>query len=157
MKPAISPSDTTAYTATPSAASLYDEGYYCSEAIVKFTCDLVEHPSSDALVRMATGFGAGVGRTQAMCGALAGMVMAMGLLSGRSTADGPYLPSTDSTRELAARFEERHGTVSCADIVAAFGSMDGPGRHEHCREIVDSCAEWVRDIGQREGWLPDTP
>jgi C_GCAxxG_C_C family probable redox protein len=144
-----------AHAAASRATALYDEEYYCSEAVLKAACDLPAPAASDDCVRLATGFGAGIGGTETICGALCGSVMAVGLLAGRSTSGGPHRPAMDAARELLYRFELQHHTVSCGDIIAELGGMDAPGRHERCREVVGRCAAWVFEIAEREGWLAE--
>jgi C_GCAxxG_C_C family probable redox protein len=100
------------------ATGYAEEDFLCSEAVLMALRDCQE-VSSEIIPRIATGFGAGVGRKGEVCGALSGGVMGLGLRFGRSTAEegeGERRPYWFST-ELAARFREQLGHVRCEDLL----------------------------------------
>jgi C_GCAxxG_C_C family probable redox protein len=74
---------------------------------------------SKLIPKIATGFGAGIGRQGEVCGALSGAVMGLGLKFGRDvpgfTEDGrrPYWYAT----ELMEGFRELHGHLRCRDLL----------------------------------------
>lgn len=128
------------------AEDLYDRGYYCSEAIVAVASAAMGVSASTEAMRIATGFGAGMGHAGATCGALSGAVMAASMLLGREDEAGAYLPATSAARHLHRRFLDVFGSASCADLIEPFGGMAGIGRHEYCRAITGRCATWVLDV-----------
>lgn len=61
-------------------------------------------------------FAGGLGNTGAVCGAVAGAVMAIGLVRGRSeTMEGKF-ETTRVAQELRRRFEAEMGTISCREL-----------------------------------------
>lgn len=136
-------------SAALAAESLYDRGYYCSEAIVMTACAALGVNVPREALKMATGFGAGMGHAGATCGALSGAVMAVSMLLGRDDADAAYLPALSAAREVNNRFRRTFGSESCANLVAPFGGMSGDGRHKHCRSITGQCAAWVVEIASQ--------
>jgi C_GCAxxG_C_C family probable redox protein len=67
-------------------AGYAEDDFLCSEAVLMALSECLG-VSSEIIPRIATGFGAGVGRKGEVCGALLGGVMGLGLRFGRSTAD----------------------------------------------------------------------
>ena len=127
------------------ASELYDDGFYCSEAIIKVVCEACGEGDFDEAVRMATGFGAGMGHSGGACGALTGAIMAASLILGRTDAKGPWRDATSAARELRKRFVAEFGATECPAIISPFGGMRGEGRHEHCRAITGAAAAWVAE------------
>ncbi|MBL7167136.1 C_GCAxxG_C_C family protein [Candidatus Bathyarchaeota archaeon] len=100
------------------AASYAEEGFLCSESVLMALakCLGVE---SKLIPKIATGFGAGIGREGEVCGALSGAVMGLGLKFGRNVpgfiVDGrrPYWYAT----ELMKGFQDLHGHLRCRDLL----------------------------------------
>ena len=127
------------------AAGYAEEKFLCSEAVLMALSRCLG-VSSEIIPRIATGFGAGIGREGEVCGALSGGVMGLGLRFGRSTVedeDGERRPYWFSM-ELAARFREKLGHVRCVDLIGLDLSIpednqayDARGLWETtCREII---------------------
>lgn len=95
------------------AGELLREGYHCSEAVVLAVGPRVVRDWHPACARMATGFAGGLGGTQQeLCGALAGGVMVIGALFGRSTLEDDAV-AQQLTQKFRARFLEAFGTTQC--------------------------------------------
>lgn len=102
------------------------EGMSCSKATFLALCHIFEVDlPEETLLRMASGFGGGIGRTHAggTCGALTGAVMALGLLSDNDTE------SLGRSAELYRRFEAERGGVACGALLKAAG---GKGHCNAC-------------------------
>lgn len=102
---------------------------------------------------MASGFCEGFGGSRCTCGALAGAVMAVGMLAGRDSPGDAWEPSYDAAGELRRRFVEEQSATTCEEIATRMGGMRHPARWAHCAELCGSCAEWVVGIGEENGWL----
>jgi C_GCAxxG_C_C family probable redox protein len=93
-------------------------GYNCAQAVLYSFCDDLRFDRDKAL-RLACGFGAGMGRKQEVCGAISGGIIAIGLKHGRG--EGQDRTPTEETyrkvRELMSRFESRHGTCLCRTLL----------------------------------------
>jgi C_GCAxxG_C_C family probable redox protein len=72
---------------------------------------------TDVIPRIATAFGGGIGLTgRAVCGAVAGSVMAIGLKHGREEPSQPNEQAYALAREFCQRFAEETGSVSCRQL-----------------------------------------
>ncbi|MGC9371440.1 MAG: C-GCAxxG-C-C family protein [Paracoccaceae bacterium] len=99
------------------AAALLREGYHCSEAVVKAVGPSVVRDWCPACTRMATGFGGGVGGTEEeLCGALAGGIMVIGALFGRTTLEDDTLVQRLAAK-LRQRFAETFETTQCVRLL----------------------------------------
>ena len=129
----------------------FKKGYNCSQAIVLAFADLL--PMDRAmLLRIASSFGGGMGRLREVCGSVSGMFMIAGLLYGY---DGPETGQVKADhyagiQELAHRFEEKHGTIICREMLGLSVRHDVPVpeartaeyyRKRPCAEIIGDAAE----------------
>jgi len=80
----------------------------CCQAVAKIFADTVDVSEAD-LLKMTSGFAAGMGCMEATCGALVGANMILGL---RTNGEGTVRQS----RELLANFREKCGAVTCKDL-----------------------------------------
>lgn len=136
------------------ASRSYECGYHCGESVVRAINEVAGTPLPPEVMRMASGFCEGLGGSGCICGALAGSVMAAGLLAGRQDAGDRWEPSYDAASELRARWVDDQGVERCDQVVARIGDMGDPARWAHCTTLVGRCAHWVVEIAQREGWIP---
>jgi len=74
---------------------------------------------SDVIPRIAFGFAGGIGNTGAVCGAVVGAVMAIGLKLGRGDTMEESLRRLEVPREFRRRFEAEMGTISCRELTGA--------------------------------------
>lgn len=115
------------------AYELINGGYNCAESVllaVSGACGDVP-PGSP---RIATCFGGGVGKTrEEMCGALAGGLMALGLIRGRDKQGSDW----NDVAELAARLREDFiglfGASACKDVLAALGDQENFAK---CKQLT---------------------
>lgn len=95
------------------ARARYKEGFNCAEAVLRaFREELGLALDGDTL-KIASGFGGGLGHAGCMCGALSGAVMVISLLQGRTGADQSRNPVYDSAREFHGVFADHFGATCC--------------------------------------------
>ena len=100
------------------AEQFTEQGYLCSEAILLALSQYL-NIQSEIIPKIATGFGAGIGRHGEACGALSGAVMGLGLRFGRTVVSEtpsdtpPYGFSTNIVNLFVARF----GHIRCRDLI----------------------------------------
>ena len=102
------------------AEALFREGFACSQAVLMaFAPGLGMEERQAALV--ASAFGGGIARHGWTCGAITGALMATGLHAGHATAEDTATKDALYARAqaLVVRFEERHGTTACRQLVGA--------------------------------------
>ena len=83
-------------------------GCNCAQAVALAFADLLPL-DEQTLMKLAAGYGAGMGCMQATCGALIGAVMAAG-----SVTDGKGTPRT--ARSILTSFQEKSGATICKDL-----------------------------------------
>ncbi len=74
---------------------------------------------NDVIRRIAFGFAGGLGNTGAVCGAVVGAVMAIGLKRGRADTMEEGLRELAVAREFRRRFEAEMETISCRELTGA--------------------------------------
>ncbi len=137
------------------AVSHAEEGFLCSESVLMALGECLG-VFNEVIPRIATGFGAGIGRRGEVCGALAGGVMGLGLRFGRDIAeerdDGrrPYWYST----EFIQNFRARHGSVRCGDLLGLdLSRPEDAQRYREaglwestCRDLIAAAAGLAYDL-----------
>jgi C_GCAxxG_C_C family probable redox protein len=141
------------------AENYAENNFLCSESVL-MALAAAQGVKSSLIPRMATGFGAGVGRRGEICGALAGAVMGLGIQYGRDecgfTQGGkrPYWFST----ELLDGFKEKHGNVRCFDLLELDLTTEH-GNQEYnrlghwqrtCRGFIKEATELAYDMMNKE-------
>ena len=66
--------------------------------------------------RIAFGFAGGIGNTGAVCGAVAGAVMAINLMIDRGDTMEEALRTLELVKEFRQLFENEMGTISCREL-----------------------------------------
>ncbi|MBW2202156.1 MAG: C_GCAxxG_C_C family protein [Deltaproteobacteria bacterium] len=74
---------------------------------------------NDVIPRIASAFAGGIGNTGAVCGAVIGAVMAIGLKQGRANTMEEALRNLAVAREFRRRFEAEMETISCRELTGA--------------------------------------
>lgn len=100
------------------AVSLMNAGGNCAQAVLGAFSETLGLERGAAL-RIASGFGAGLARSQEICGAVAGAVMVIGLKHGQARPEDKEAKEKAYalTRELMARFAVAHGSCLCRDLL----------------------------------------
>lgn len=139
------------------AMNLFLQGYNCTQSILLAFEDLLPAKDKDAIIRMASSFGGGMGRLREVCGSVSGMFLVAGLLYGYS---GPETGSIKAEhyakiQELAKRFEEKNGSIVCRELLGLTEKRQAPtpdARTEEyykkrpCKEIIGMAAEILDDF-----------
>jgi len=126
----------------------FADSFNCSQSVFTVfgkACGLEE----DVCLKIATPFGAGMGRQQLTCGAVTGALMAIGLHFGRAAGDdvSKRLETYAKTNEFFVEFTRLHGTAECRALLGGL-NMNDPADHQ---KIVDMnlfrtvCDKCVRD------------
>ena len=109
------------------AVSRFKEGFNCSQSVFSSFCDLFDI-EQEVAYKISSGFGAGIGRKQEVCGAVSGAIMLVGLKYGKIKAD-------DKEAHEKTYYE---ASKLCDDFFKINGSID-------CRELLNC------DINNSEG------
>ena len=138
------------------AVAKFQEGFNCSQAVMYSFSDEL-HIEKDTALKLACGFGAGMGRKEEVCGAVTGGIIVIGCKHGRGEKDD--LAATEltysKTRELMDQFALKHGTFSCRKLLAGCDIATEEGkkyfnqnnlRNTICLPCVQSVVEILEHI-----------
>ncbi|HLP74930.1 MAG TPA: C-GCAxxG-C-C family protein [Bacteroidales bacterium] len=130
------------------AVKIFRDHFNCSQAV--FSVFGTEHGlSENECLKIASGFGAGMGRQQLTCGVLTGAAMALGLVNGKGIND-PEEKKTETyarVRKLFSSFEKKNGSANCRQLLRGL-DMNDPDDHQKIMELglfEDLCEKYVRD------------
>jgi C_GCAxxG_C_C family probable redox protein len=103
------------------AAQYHERGFGCAQAVLASYAGYFGLEERLAL-KLATGFGSGMGRMCEVCGALTGAFMVIWLKYGKENTDGTrYGSETETTyrlvADIAAKFKQRNGSIYCRELI----------------------------------------
>ena len=100
------------------AFSLFTEGYNCCQAVAGAFAQELGMPL-DTVMRMASGFGGGMGRMREVCGAVSGMTLVLGALQGYndSKATDEKTQTYARVQDLAQQFKAETGSILCRELL----------------------------------------
>ncbi|MBC9786591.1 C-GCAxxG-C-C family protein [Heliobacterium chlorum] len=123
----------------------FKEGLYCSEAILKAFNEEYNLGLNDEFMRIATGFGAGLGASKCLCGSLTGGVMVLSVVKGRKSADESEAPSFESAAKLHDEFR-REFNATCCRVLTRPVEWGTPEHHQYCVQFVEKATELTEEI-----------
>lgn len=143
------------------AMANFMKGYNCSQSVVLAFADMLPVNESD-LLKMASSFGGGMGRLREVCGSVSGMFIVIGLLYGY---DGPETGPVKAehykrVQELAHRFEEKHGSIVCRELLGLNVKREAPTPEARTKEYYKKrpCPEIIGDAAEiLEEYIKENP
>jgi C_GCAxxG_C_C family probable redox protein len=102
-------------------------------------------------LRIALGFGAGMGRLGATCGAVTGAFMVLGLKhASENDSDNERKEKTyAAVREFAKRFEARNGSIICKELLGCdLGTHEGMKQVKEKDLVNTACPKYVKDSAE---------
>jgi len=121
--------------------------FFCSEAIVRAINNFLGKPYEDDIVKMASGFPIGIGKSGCLCGAVSGGIMALGMVYGRNYGEKMDDAMFPISAGLHDYIKEEYGSTCCRVMTRQWAGdkFQSPERKMHCVEITGKVAEWVAD------------
>lgn len=100
------------------AVQKFKKGYNCAQAVFYSFCDDLKI-EKDIALKLASGFGRGMGRKEEVCGAISGGILVIGTKYGRGEKEGRAATkrSYKKTQELMDQFAAIHGTYICRQLL----------------------------------------
>ncbi|MCK9356222.1 MAG: C-GCAxxG-C-C family protein [Dehalococcoidia bacterium] len=129
-------------------------GYNCSECVFEALLGELELDLPPEAIRLATGFGGGVGLYGGTCGAIAGAVLAVGAVHGRrNLPEGEGLEVAQKSKQqfygrpgiyrifnqIPNEIAAKYGSTVCGELTRKWQSQ------WLCREHALSCRELITD------------
>ena len=131
------------------ASELHLKGYNCAQAVLLV---LFEHMNpngkNEAIPKIATGFGGGIGRCGSVCGALTGAVMAVGLKYGaHDNNPGNKTLTTSKAQALYRNFESIYGSVNCRDLIQCdISTPQGLAKAKQENAFETICSKLIKTV-----------
>jgi C_GCAxxG_C_C family probable redox protein len=100
------------------AAETFLNGFNCAQAVFSTYAEKFGIDRTSAL-KIACGFGAGMGRQQEVCGALSGAFLLIGCMHGKTVREDNA--ANDLTyklvRDVSEKFRTKHGSILCKELL----------------------------------------
>jgi C_GCAxxG_C_C family probable redox protein len=129
------------------AINYFSLDYNCAQSVFGAFSEVLGLDPSDAL-KIATGFGGGMGLNGKTCGAVSGALMVIGLKYGKSEPNDQT--SKDHTYTLVndfiSEFSKKYGTVECKELLGI--DISNPEEFDYAKKsnyFEDKCPNFVRD------------
>jgi C_GCAxxG_C_C family probable redox protein len=128
------------------AQTAFDQHYNCAQAVLSAYAQELGM-ERDAALRVATGFGGGMGRLANTCGAVTGAFMTLGLKYGM--VDGADRASKEKTyavvQAFARKFKDRCGALECRTLLGADLSTPEGLAFAHDQQLISHrCPLFIR-------------
>ena len=136
----------------------FSKGFNCAECVFEAVLEHIETDLPKDVLKLATGFGGGIGLYGDTCGAIAGAVMAVSAIHGRSAL--PHNEDRKKAMNMAAeqlygkpglyrifnqipnKIHSKYGHTLCREITTQWQDQWLCRDHAlHCREIITDAAE----------------
>ena len=129
------------------AVSCFNEKFNCAQAILSTYCEEFGMDKATAM-KVACGFGAGMGRLQETCGAVSGAYLLFGLIYGKvDREDDPAKEKTYAlVQEFSQRFEERNKTTNCRKLLGV--DLINGDKQTAVERVQTICPQVVRDAAE---------
>jgi C_GCAxxG_C_C family probable redox protein len=129
------------------ATDRFKGGFNCAQAVFSAYTPLLGVKEDDAL-RISTGFGAGMGRQQEVCGAVTGAYMVIGCKQGMTDANDTAAKETTyaQVKVFTRRFCQLHGTISCRELLGCdIDTEEGKRDYNERKLSATVCLPCVQD------------
>ena len=129
------------------AVALFTGGMACSQAILATYGPLFGFDRDEA-IRIARGFGGGMGRLSETCGAVTGAFMAISLKfdgTDKQTKEDNYA----MMQEFARRFKPKHHSLNCTQLLDCdLGKPEDQAKFRELGRMQSHCICYVREAAQ---------
>ena len=106
------------------AKECFKQGLNCSECVMTAFLNHFDTGLPKEVVKLATGFGGGMGHTKNTCGAITGAVMALSAIVGK----------------MVNEIKDEYGTLICSELSNPFGDFACKERKKNCMTMIMHCA-----------------
>lgn len=132
------------------AKELFLSGHNCAQSVLLSFADDLKF-SRELALKMAVGFGAGMGRLQETCGAVTGAIMVLGLLKGEEVNNNEELKAASygAVKDLTRDFVAEYKTTQCRDLLACdLNTPEGFAKFKEENMMENICAGCVKKAVQ---------
>ncbi|MFZ5967398.1 MAG: C-GCAxxG-C-C family protein [Bacillota bacterium] len=127
------------------AEGYFERGeFFCSEAVVHTINELLNWPFPEEVVKLASAFPIGLGKSGCLCGAVSGGAAALGMAYGRKHGE----PMNEKMFPIAAALHDHIKDVyksTCCRVLVKNYEFASPERKAHCVQITGEVAAWIAE------------
>lgn len=132
------------------AVACFKEGFVCSQAVL-LAYSVQLGLDRDTALKIADGFGGGIGRMGETCGAVTGAFMVIGLKHGRIAVEDAqaHEKTYGLVNEFVHRFKSRNRSVVCRELLSC--DISTPEGLQNARQqnlFATICPGYVRDAAE---------
>jgi len=129
------------------AVECFNKGFNCSQAIFSVYGENFGI-NNEMAYKIASGFGAGMGRLCETCGAVTGAYMVIGLIHGHTSPNINNDKEKTYTliQEFTRRFKERNLSIKCEDLLGTH-LLTGD-KEKAVQQVKIICPKMVRDAAE---------
>ncbi len=128
------------------AVSCFQDGFNCSQSILS-TFSVEFGLNRDIALKLATGFGGGMGRLGKTCGAVTGALMVIGLKYGTASIEDDAAAEKTSSlvQKFIKEFTEINGSSTCDDLLDCdISTPEGLNTAKEKNLFTTLCPNFVR-------------
>ena len=131
------------------AFNYHNGGYHCAEAVLKTVVEDFFKESFPGIPRAASVFQAGIaGTKEDLCGALAGGLIALGFLYGRTEKDADIQMAKDVASEFRKRCINGFGSTRCGEILDTLGPQENSMK---CKQLSGTTTGMLLKLLEEDG------
>ena len=133
------------------AEKYFKEGANCSQAVLAAFADELGITEEFAM-RLASGFGGGMGRMREVCGAVSGMILVANILCGNGDKSDKKAKDAHYAliQKLAGKFREQNGSIICRELL-------GLEKTVRTSLFLKSVQSLITKSGPARNWSPSLP
>lgn len=140
------------------ARELFLQGCNCAQSVICAYAPELGLTKETAL-RLASGFGGGLGRMRSVCGAVTGMTMVLGLKYGYSDLQDPEQKKETYalTQRLIKKFRACNGSILCAELLGEEEGSHIPSartqqyyQERPCAALIACAADLLEELSQEK-------
>jgi C_GCAxxG_C_C family probable redox protein len=127
------------------AKELFLSGHNCAQSVLLSFADDLKF-SKELALKMAAGFGGGMGKQQKTCGAVTGAIMVLGLLKGEEVSNNEELKAASygAVKDLTRDFVAEYKTTQCRDLIGCdLNTPEGSAKFKEDEIMENVCAGCV--------------
>ncbi len=118
--------------------------FFCSEAVVHTINELLGWPFSEDVVKLASAFPIGLGKSGCLCGAVSGGAVALGMAYGRKHGEPMNEKMFPISAALHNHIKDVYKSTCCRVLVKDY-EFASPERKAHCVQITGEVAAWIAE------------
>ena len=137
------------------AVEVFQNGFSCSQAVVVVFADILKIDES-ILLRISSGFGAGMGKLQKTCGAITGAFMVISYLYGFSDEKDVKQKGKvyGIVKDFSDKFSQYYNDTDCIELLGCnLNSEEGKKKfnddnlnQERCSKFIEDAVKILEDI-----------